>query len=205
MNWTVITTITLILSNPFNIGLACNNNTGATEADFNNVQTQEEEQPRRVEGILEPGGTFVGAGGVIIKAPDGLEEAAEVYVEIVDDPRGEYPFPTTFPKGIEVISPFFRIGAVGEPVYSRNGRFDLSFPLPEGVTRDQAYILNLQEASQVLTQLGTGISWFTDLAPILVGANDYMGTQYGAIESKGIIYVVVKLPESKYRHYNDNK
>ena len=40
MNWILLTTISLILANSFNIGLACGNNTGTTQAQFDKVEVQ---------------------------------------------------------------------------------------------------------------------------------------------------------------------
>lgn len=123
MNWTLLTIISLTLLSFSNIGLAYGNYTGTTQSALLNVQAQEEKQPKRVEGSLEPGGTFVGPDGVAVKAPysivnrsDGdIRDSVEIYIELIDDPTVENPLPPEWSDG-EIVSPFYRIDLFQNPL-----------------------------------------------------------------------------------------
>ena len=98
MNWTLLTAIALTLANPFNIGLACGNNTGTTQAQFDKVEVQAQAD----EGIVTVTKTIGPEGGSIgipykgervgIFIPEGaLLRDVEVTVKLIEEPAIEYP------------------------------------------------------------------------------------------------------------------
>ena len=201
MNWIPLTIITLTLANLFNLGLACD----MTQAGFTNVQVQKPEQPRCVEGSLEPGSTFIGPDGVGVKAPysivnrsDGdTRDLVEIYIELIDDPTVENPLPPEWSDG-EIVSPFYRIGVLGDEyvALSGNAMFDLVFPLPDGLTADDVFIAILDEESDVwLHSDNDELSWWS--VPTYKDKQGLVYTIVGALYKEGVIYTLItKLPAS---------
>ena len=198
MNWIPLTIITLTLANLFNLGLACD----MTQADFTNVQLQEEEKPRRVEGSLEPGSTFIRPDGVGVKAPysivnrsDGdIRDSVEIYIELIDDSTVENPLPLEW-SDREIVSPFYRIGVLGDEYVAlfANAIFDLNFPLQDGLTADDVF---LDEESGVwLHSDNDELSWWS-----ISTYRDKQGivyTRVGDLDKEGVIFTLItKLPAS---------
>ena len=162
----------------------------------------------RVEGSLEPGGTFVGPGGVSIVAPSVLttsgsgdtSESIGVFIEAIDDPTIEFPFPDDWPEELkEVVSPFYNIGTTESELVALydNDMFKLTFPLPEGLTADDVIILFLEKESYVLTHASSDkLMWFNSFVnqPTILGNQVYTNTR--ALFSDGTIFTVVKKPAS---------
>ena len=98
VNWTLLTAIALTLANPFNIGLACGNNTGTTQAQFDKVevQAQADEGIVTVTKTIGPEGGSIGipydetSVGVFIPA-GALFRDVEVTVKLIKDPATDYP------------------------------------------------------------------------------------------------------------------
>jgi len=197
VNWTLLTIITLTLADPFNIGLACGNNLGTTQADFTKVQVQEGKQPTRVEGTLEPGGTFVGVDGVTVSSPLGLGKSIDIFVEKIEDPTYEYPLSTGFitPKTIDdVVGGFYRVG-VTDPDYGisgKGGNFKLSFPVPEGYNDDNAYVIFLYREGAGPTKNGSDrLVWFSG-GSITPDLPNTLRIQIARLLPEGMVFAIVK-------------
>jgi len=105
---------------------------------------QEEEEEEEPEGlILEPGGLVTGVDGVTVGAPEGvLEQAIEIYIEKMDDPRGEVPFPE-YMEDMEIVGDFYEISAGQNFTTSAGDYLLLGLPVPEGVSTNDLIFVSL--------------------------------------------------------------
>ena len=97
MNWALITTISLILSNPFNLGLAYDNTTGVTQAQFDKIelQAQTDEESVTVTQTLGPAGgsiavDFMGQPRVVKFAPTALLYEASIKMTVTTELNKTY-------------------------------------------------------------------------------------------------------------------
>lgn len=104
---------------------------------------QEEEEDEEEGLILEPGELVTGVDGVTIGAPEGvLDQAIEIFIEKVDDPREEVPFPENM-EDMEVVGDFYEISAGQDFSASTGDYLLLGLPVPEEVSTDDLMFVSL--------------------------------------------------------------
>ena len=98
VNWTLLTTISLTLANPFNIGLAFGNNTDVAQAKFDKaeVQAQVDDGAITITKTIGPDGGGIGIPyneeSVGVFFPEGaLLRNVEVTVKLIEEPATTYP------------------------------------------------------------------------------------------------------------------
>lgn len=100
---------------------------------------------------LEPGSTISGVDGVTIGAPEGaLNETIEVFIEKVDDPRAEVPFPE-YLAHVDVVGNFYGISAGWNFSASDENCLLLGLPVPTGIPTDDLAVLVLVPPDSVFT------------------------------------------------------
>jgi len=84
---------------------------------------------------LEPGGIVSGVDGVSVGAPEGaLNQTIEIFIEKVDDPSKEVPFPE-YLADAEVVGDFYAINA-RQDFSTPDDYLLLGLPVPEGISTD---------------------------------------------------------------------
>ena len=97
MNWALLTTITLILATPFNIGFSRNNNTETTQAQFDKVEVQaqtDEESVTVIQTLGPDGGTivvnFMGQPRVVKFSPTTLLHEVSIKMTVTTEVNKTY-------------------------------------------------------------------------------------------------------------------
>ena len=85
---------------------------------------------------LEPGSVVSGVDGVSIGAPEGtLDQAIQISIEKVEDPRGEVPFPE-YLIGADILGDFYAVSALQDTSTPDGDYLVLGLPVPEGISID---------------------------------------------------------------------
>ena len=137
-------------------------------------------------GMLEPGGTLVSESGVVISAPIGaLDKPIRVTIEVTNNPSGEYPLR----RDIDILSPFYRIRFETDDLKNVHPPLALSFPLPDGFTREDVGLLALFPAEWDFDSQRSGLHWQSAWTSDLV--TDAVASGVGLLSS-GVVYVLFR-------------